>query len=180
MKVEEVGDQESIDSLVKNNFEQKLSDIRKSVEETRIRAVDRFATKDYERAIRLYGTIFQAVQTAATENEAEVEEKKKILMQIHTNLAVCYNKKEEWGETLKHIRQLEEIRSIDDQPKALYAKGVALMNRGELDNALAALVKVKKLKPLDNQVLKAIGELEKRKSGYKGFLKSFSKNLKLT
>lgn len=180
LKVEEVGDQEAIDNLINGTSEaQKLADIKKDVEETRIRAVDYFATKNYDKAIRLYQRILQIVQFAKTSSEAEVEERNKILIQIHTNLAVCLNKKEQWEETINHVRQIEEFIKIDDMPKVLYAKGVALMKLGENDQALAALVKAQKLKPLDNQIIKALEELKERKNAYDGFIKNFSKNLKL-
>lgn len=181
MKVEEVGDQEAIDSLLKDNASEKqtFADVTKAIEETRTRAIDYFATKNYDKATKMYLRILQKVQFVETSSNDEAEQVKQIMIKMHTNLAVCFNKKEEWDNTLTHIGLLEKIDMIDDMPKALYAKGVALTKKGEIDQALVALKKAQKLKPLDSNIITALEELKERKNTYEGFVKSFSKNLKL-
>lgn len=179
MKVEEIGDQEVIKELMSHESEaQKFADIKKGVEESRIRACDWFSAKEYNKAIRIYQQILQIVQISNTDGKAEDDERNNLVVLLHQNLAVCFNRKEEWTETINHIHQLEEFVNIDEKPKALYAKGLALMKLGENEKALDSLVKAQKLNPLSNEIIKALEELQQRKKGYNDFLKNFSKNLK--
>lgn len=177
VKLHEVGDQEIIDNLeVEKGV--KFSDIIQSLEEVRLRASDSFSSRRVDAAVKLYQRILQAANFAVTSNEEEENTRKDIVTRTHTNLAVCSNKKEEFTETLYHVKCLENLGSIDNQPKVLYAKGVALMKLGDYNEAVVALTKALKLKPLDKQVIQAVEELNKRKSAYDEERISFGKNLK--
>lgn len=181
VKVEDIGDQEAIDKLLSERSEvQKFTEIKESVEETRIRATDYFSKKKFDKAIKLYQRIIQTVGFASTSNEAEREQKLTLLKLIHTNIAVCSNKIEDWQQTMEHIRQLENLEGIDDNAKALHTKGRALTMLGENDAAMSALVKAQKLRPVNEQINEAIEELMKRKNTYEDFNKTFAKNLKLS
>lgn len=166
--------------LSEQSENQKFADIKISVEETRIRASDYFSMKKYDKAIKLYRRILQTVGLASTSDEAEMEQQNDLLSRIHTNIAVCFNKTEDGhSNTLQHIHELELLGSIDKNPKALYAKGRALIKLGVYTEAKEALVKALKLRPMDEQIINAIKELKQRETALDEFNKTFAKNLKL-
>lgn len=156
----------------------KFAEVKDSVEASRLRACDLFSQKKLTEAIKVYQRILQTVNLAKTSNEKEAKDRKDILIRTHTNLAVCFNKREDWKEALHHVEQLEAEVDISSQPKILYAKGRALMKLGEIDKALAALKQAMKLLPLDKQIGEAIEELKNRKNSYDSFRKTFASNLK--
>lgn len=90
-----------------NSEAQKFADIKKGVEESRIRACDWFSAKEYNKAIRIYQQILQIVQISDTDGKAENDERNEVVALLHRNLAICFNRKEEWAETINHIHQLE-------------------------------------------------------------------------
>lgn len=174
--MQEVGDQEIIDKL--NTQEgTKFADIKESLEEVRLRASDFFSKHKIDSAMKLYQRILQATKCCITCNECEENARNDILNRTHTNLAVCYNKKGEFSDTLYHIQCLESLGSIDNQPKILYAKGVALMKLGEFKEAADPLTKALKLKPLDKQIVEAVEDLNKRKKTYEEQQAAFGKKL---
>lgn len=178
--MEVVGDDEAIEKLLNaEKVSKKFADIKEVAEETRVRASDYFSKKRWVQAIKLYQRILQIVDFSETSSEKEAADKKDFLIRINTNLAICFNKKEDWPAAMSHIRQLEAISCIDGQPKVLYAKGRALMMLGENEKALEAFKTAIKLRPLDQQISKAIEDLKKRISSYDNFQKNFAKNLKL-
>lgn len=179
--MEDVGDQEKIDYLKNNVADEKknYADLKDSVEETRVRASDHFSRKRWTDAIKLYQRILQTIEYSKIAGEDEEHDRKEYLIRIHTNLAICFNKKEEYQKTMFHISRLEAFGNIDDQPKALYTKGRALMMLGDNENALVTLLKAQRLKQADIQINAAIEELKERKNSYDAFQKNFAKNLKL-
>jgi tetratricopeptide (TPR) repeat protein len=176
VKVQEVGDQEIIDKLNTQEGTQ-FADVKESLEEVRLRASDLFSKRKIDSAIKLYHRILQAAKFSITCNEQEETARNDVLIRTHTNLAVCSNKKGDFSETLFHVRNLELLGGINDQPKILYAKGIALMKLGEYDDAVDPLTKALKLKPLDKQIVEAVEELDKRKRAYDDERQAFGKNL---
>lgn len=178
--MEVVGDDEAIEKLLNaEKVSKNFTDIKEVAEETRVRANDYFSKKRWAQAIKLYQRILQIVDLSETNSKKETEDKKDFLIRINTNLAICFNKKEDWPVAMSHIRLLEQITCIDNQPKVLYAKGRALMMLGENEKSLEAFKKAIKLRPLDTQISQAIENLKKRINSYDGFQKTFAKNLKL-
>ena len=147
------------------------------MEEVFVRASDYFSRGKTESAIKIYKCVIQEAIFTNVRDEEEKKARNDIFIRAHLNLAVCLNKTDKYEETLTHIRYLENISNIDDQPKALYVKGFALMKLGELNQAVVPLTKALKLKPLDQQIIKAIEELNNRKKSYDNNRKAFGKNL---
>lgn len=180
LKVELVGDDAVIEQLLNSEKVSKdFSKVKISAEETRVRASDHFSRKQWDRAVKLYQCILENIEITETKDDKGAAEKKDFIIQINTNLAICYNLKGDWSNAMSHVRYIESLCSIDNQPKILYAKGRALMMLGENPEALAALKKALKLRPLDKQISQAVEELDKRKESYENFQKTFAKNLKL-
>lgn len=180
LKVDNIGDQASIDKLMKEvEGPRDYNDLKDSIEETRTRAADYFSKAKYDEAIKLYRRIVQICELSNATDDKERESRNDTLIRIHTNLTVCLNKKQEWSDMINHIKRLESLCSIDGKAKILYHKGRALLKLGELDEAEIALSKALKLSPMENQIIKSIEELQKRKTDYKAFNKNFAKNLNM-
>jgi tetratricopeptide (TPR) repeat protein len=176
LKIEEIGDQEIIDQL--NNSERdKLADIRASIEEVFVRASDHFCRGKYGSALKGYCRILQAANYSVTNTKEEEKSRTDILNRVQLNIAVVHNKTGEHKEALNQISGIEAIGSIENNPKVLYHKGLALMKLGELDEAVGPITKAIKLKPLDNQIIAAVEELERRKKAYEENKKAFAKKL---
>lgn len=180
-KVEEIGDPEAIEKLMQfqERGKRTFADVKDEIEETRLRATDLFSKKKISSAIKLYHFIVQAAELALSENEKDEKDRRNLLYRIHTNLAVCSNKIEDFHTAIEHIQRLEALDGIENQPKALFAKGYALMMLSEYTEASKSLVKALKLRPLDQQIIDTIQVLKKRKDDNKEFMKTFHKNLKL-
>lgn len=180
LSVDEVGDQAAIDKILEEESKPRIfSEIKQLVEETRLRASDYFCKQSIDNAVKLYQRIIQAVQFAKTVDEKEEIDKKNILVQVMTNLAVCKNKQEDWQQALEYVKMIEAFGSIDTQPKVLFAKGRALMKLGDIKKALFFLLKALKLRSDDKQIIQAIEECQKRQKNYDSFNKDFAKNLNL-
>jgi tetratricopeptide (TPR) repeat protein len=73
---------------------------------------------------------------------------------------------------------LEYLGSIEDQPKFLFAKGLALMRMGEHEKAKSFLLKAHRLLPLNDRINQGLNEVRDRINSYKSFCSSFAENLK--
>lgn len=178
LKVESVGQESAVEYIKGQSSQQaEYSVVKESIEETCARAKYSFSHGKYDQALKLYQRITQTVQAAKTRDEKEVEDRKGVLKRMHTNLAICYNKKEEWRDSIVHIRLLEELGAIDRQPKVLFAKGRALMKLGEIEEAQVNLLKAQRLNPLNPEINGCIAELASRKNSYNEFSRSFAKKL---
>lgn len=179
IKVENVGEESAVQYLL--NKPDEVSDISallQSVKETRERANNLFSKGKYDQAIKHYQKIIQSVQFARTHSDKEADYRIEILMKIHTNLVICHNKREEWHKALAHISLIEEIGSIDNNPKVLHAKGRALMKTGDNEAAGKALVKAQRLLPTNPEINASIAELVQRKTSYDQFINNFAEKLK--
>lgn len=179
MKVETVGKESEVEFLKKQSGQSNdFSAIQESIQETSARAKDCFSKKKYDQASKHYLKIIQTVWISKTYTEEEAKKKSEIRKSIHTNIAVCYNKKEQWREALYHIRMVEEI-SVDCDAKVWYTKGRALMKLGELEEAEKSLLKAHRLNPSNKDINECVAELAARKNSYNEFKRSFAEKLVL-
>lgn len=180
IKTENVGSKEEIEKLMSKKDERdKFADLKQPVEELLSRANDSCSKSKFEHAITLYQRALQVISTSETVNNDEKVEKVKLMKRTLMNLAISCNRNERYTDTLMHISNLESIISIEKEPKALFAKGKALMKTGENESALKFLVKAQALNPLNQQINDTIEELRQRKQKYNDFTSNFGKNLKL-
>lgn len=178
MKIELVGDEAAVANIMDIKSQPaEYSVVKESIEDACARASDFFSHGKYDSALKLYQHIIQNVQVAKIRDEKEAEDRKEIIKRMHSNLAVCYNKKEEWRDALVHIRQIEEMGPIDRQQKVLFTKGRALLKLGEIDEAQKALLSAQRLNPLNREINNCIAELAARKNSYNEFNRSFAKKL---
>lgn len=176
LKVEEIGDEEANRQFMNiENEIKKFSDVKTNAMEVLLRAKELFKIGNFESSIKKYQKIIQTVEIAETVNDAEKKEKLNVLQRAHINMAISFVKVDKYRRAVDAIQSLERICSIDNQPKALYTKGKALMILGEYDGAAAAMKRALLLLPADKTLLETVNQLIRRKESYEIESKKFAK-----
>lgn len=174
-----VGAKDEIEKLMNTRKErEKFADLTHPLDELFSRASDSCAKSKFDHAIKLYQRALQVLTVSETVDEEQKTAKAKMLKRVLINLAISCNRVEGYSDTLMYIRHLESIGSIEKEPKALFAKGKALMKMGETESALKFLVKAQLQSPLNQQINDTIEELKDRQKNYENFNSNFGRNLK--
>lgn len=161
LKVEEIGDDQSVNKINDLNEIKKFSDAKNLSKEARLRAKDYFDNGNIENAIRIYQKIQQMLEFAKPEGDDEFKERDELLIQVLSNLATCFNINDKPKKTLATIALIETKCDIDNQPKILFAKGKALRMLCEYQKALVPLKKAQKIRPNDKTITSELEKLDK-------------------
>lgn len=176
LKLEEIGDQINVDELEKSSFTKSFPTAKDIYHDGRLRAKNLFENKKFDAAIKMYEKMWQMLEFCSTENEDEIRERKELMIQNFTNLATCYNVREDPNKTMAMIRQIESLSDINGNPKGLFIKGKALRMIGEYKDAEIALTKAYRLIP-SSAIAKELKILDSCIAKYKDMTKKFSEKL---
>lgn len=177
VKVEEIGDQTKIDQLQDPTLQKSFQEAKDIYNDGRLRAKSLFENKKIESAIKIYEKIVQMLEFCKTETEEEIRERKEMLIQNFTNLALCYNLRDNPNKAISVIHQIEALTNIDKNAKILFIKGKALRLLGEYQPASVALIKAFRLNPLNETVGKELQYFDTAFANYKDISKKFAENL---
>lgn len=177
LKVEEIGDQTNIDQLQDPTLQKSFQEAKDIYNDGRLRAKSLFENKKIESAIKIYEKIVQMLEFCKTENEDEIRERKEMMIQNLTNLALCYNLRDNANKAISVIHQIEALTNIDKNAKILFIKGKALRLLGEYEPASVALIKAFRLKPLNETIGKELQYFDTVFANYKDISKKFAENL---
>lgn len=176
VKVENVGDEKAAQKFMKNNEIKSFNETIGDANEVYIKARDLFKRKNVTQAIKSYQKIVQIIETTPTVSDDEKKQQQELLVKVYTNLCVCYNIKEEPLQTLSALKELKRLTNIQSNSKLLFAEGKAQMLLGEYIFANDAFVKALKLKPKDEDIKKAIKQLEEKTNKHKQWKKNFTES----
>ncbi|VDL79369.1 unnamed protein product [Nippostrongylus brasiliensis] len=105
-----------------------------------------FNRKEYEKAIFVYKRASGIIEVPK-----ESEALSKLFSALHSNLAVCYAKLEDWNEVLKCTE--ESLRLHAANTKALFRRAAALAARNDTEEAMECLKRAQEIDPHDTVTL---------------------------
>ncbi|KAI9201946.1 uncharacterized protein BJ171DRAFT_515997 [Polychytrium aggregatum] len=126
-----------------------------------------------------YGALMPNKEKLSDGFRAEIEA---IQVSCHSNIAACHFKRQNWT---KVIASCDKVLSMDENnAKAYYRRGAALLNEGNLDRAEEDLRKALSLSPKDSAVVQELHRLreeqkkaeEKQKKEFAGM---FDRSVKI-
>ncbi|RDD47487.1 Tetratricopeptide repeat protein 9A [Trichoplax sp. H2] len=99
-----------------------------------------------------------AAQHRANSKEEQIkEEAQSIKLSLHNNLAVCLIKQNKWERAISHCDEALMLES--NNCKAIYRRGLAYLEIGNIDKAGKDLRKASALQPHDHNIQKALSRL---------------------
>lgn len=168
MKVEEIGNEESIQQLKEaGNTIKTFDEAKKLTEEGRLRAKTLVSEEKYKKAISIYKHILQVLGLCETSNEEEKKELNIIKVQVMTNMLCVFNLQERPQEALPFIKAIEKLCDINDNPRILFAKGKTMRLIGDFKTARDCLHLALKLRPLNAEIRTEIEKLAAAVQNYK-------------
>ncbi|VDO21467.1 unnamed protein product [Haemonchus placei] len=104
-----------------------------------------FNRREYEKAIFVYKRA-----SGIIEGPKNSEALSKLFSALHSNLAVCYAKLEDWDEVLKCTE--ESLRLHSANTKALFRRAAALSARNDTEEAMDCLKRAQEIDPHDTVI----------------------------
>lgn len=147
----------------KNNFsllKQKSEDVNKSAREN-------FKTGKIHQAIRAYHDIITMLQCCAIEDLNDIKERNQILYKTFCNLAVCYNRRNDFKKVFSICKEVRKLPNIEDNCKILFQEARAMITSGDFIEAGNLLQRAIKLEPNNLFIQKEINILKNKLSNYK-------------
>ncbi|CAO1441226.1 unnamed protein product [Diamesa hyperborea] len=178
MKVENVGDDKVAQNFMTNYKAKSFQTTLEDANEVYIKARDLFKRKNVSQAIKSYQKIVQIIETTRTNSDEEKKQQQEFLVKVYTNLCVCYNNKEQPNQTMSALKELKAITNVQSNSKLMFAQGKAHMLLGEYIEARTAFVQAMELKPKDEDIKKAIIQLEAKTNKHKQWEKNFTASFK--
>lgn len=121
-----------------------------------------FKNHDYHHAVDIYRKWIQKLKDVRLASDEEEAKQRDLIASMYQNVCICYNKINKPEKTCVMMRELEKLKSIRDNPKALFAKAKANMMLNNYDHARKFFMLTLNLVPDDVGVLEAIKELDRR------------------
>lgn len=112
-------------------------------------------------AIMTYVKCVNDIEKLHLGSEEEEKQTKEFLIKVYLNLCVCYVKNQNPQNCCLAMRQLERLKPIKNNPKALYTKARALIMLDDFVNAEIYLNKAQKLEPGNKSILAAFDDIKK-------------------
>lgn len=136
--------------------EKKFEDVYKYAKSLHQNGLEAFKLNNLEATLKYFHKAVNIMEFSQQSCEAEQEMQKALLIKLYTNLAVCYNKRNNPKRACIMCNELARITNINTNCKVLYQKAIALQNLGEYERAKALLMKAKNLKPTDEDINKRL------------------------
>ncbi|PAV78815.1 hypothetical protein WR25_00506 [Diploscapter pachys] len=115
-----------------------------------------FSRAEYEKAIFVYKRASGILDVSE-----KSESVRKLFSALHSNLAVCYAKLEDWKMVLESTEQ--SLNLHDGNAKALYRRATALNALGDIPEATECLTRALELEPNDTAILNELRRMSDEK-----------------
>ena len=146
VKLTDTGNDNAL-NMVNSEDRYKFSQVMPKAKQVNLRAKECFKRYDYHNASKLFHKAVQSVESCRLSNQEEQEEQKDFCIKTYTNLAVCYNKINLPKKTCLMCNELRRMSNIDENCKALFMEGRALLQLGEFKRAQQRLKQAHRLQP---------------------------------
>ncbi|XP_047042356.1 inactive peptidyl-prolyl cis-trans isomerase shutdown-like isoform X1 [Helicoverpa zea] len=114
-----------------------------------------FHTNNYTAAIQLFRKAINMLHKCRLADENEERRQEKLLKKLYINLVVCYNNVKQPLKACTACNELNRLKSLWNNPKALYQNAKALKMIGEYESAIKRLQRAKELKPDNEEMIAA-------------------------
>ncbi|XP_055837327.1 inactive peptidyl-prolyl cis-trans isomerase shutdown-like [Episyrphus balteatus] len=161
-----VGDMNATDELSDEN-RNKFPAVVIKAKEVHLKGIDFFGQSMYKNACKAFMKAVNALNFCQLKNEEEQEQQTAFLIKLHTNLAVCYNKLNQFNKAILMCREIRRLANDKMSCKALFQEGRALLMLGEFTRARTLLIRAQNIEPNNVDVNKELKTLEMRYSNYK-------------
>lgn len=155
------GDAEALDKLTPEE-QMSYAVVKQKVSDTRNHAKDFFQKNLVSNAISDYHKAVNYLERCTVKDESEQKEQIETLIQLYTSLAVCYNKKDNPRRACSMVNEIKRLGNIDQNSRALFHEGRALMNLGDYARAKNSLVKAQRLEPTNKAIAQELKLLNER------------------
>ena len=138
-----------------------------------------FSHQNYAAAINIYHHWIFKLEKSRLTSDDEEQKQKQLLIKMYQNICICYNKTNKPKKTCLMMRELEKLTSINNNPKALFAKGKANMMLNDFQYARKNFLMAAKLIPNDSGIVAAIEELNEREERQAQYNAESADNIKM-
>jgi len=120
--------------------------------------------------------VFDRESDLVQEEEQALKLIREIELPCCLNLALCYNKEQQWHYTIKYASQA--LEKEPDNSKALFRRGYAYLQIGEFQKARTGLVRANELSSgNDGQIIQALRQLKDKLKQQGENEKNFAKGM---
>lgn len=162
----DVGDEDAINKVPEED-RNKFSVILDRVKEVHLKGIDYFKHGNLNSAVRAFHKAVTALQFCRLSDEQEQQEQQKFLIKLFINLAVCYNRLNYPQKACSMCNELRRLTNINENCKALFQEGRALLMIGDFQRARNRLQRAQQLEPNNAEVIKELKLLNSKYETYK-------------
>lgn len=164
MNIEEVGDENAIESLPDEN-RKKFAYVEEKAEDVIKKAHDLYKQGRYSHACRNFHTVVSSLELCHLANQDEQDRQQAFLVKVYTQLMQCYIQMEDWKKACAMFNQLKGIKAADINKnfQAQLNNGIALGKLGEFSRALEFLRAAQRINPHNEAVNKELVAINKTK-----------------
>lgn len=155
LKISLTGDETGVDKLSESD-KRKFAIVMPKARAVHTKGKDVFNLRNWPAAARLFHKAILSLETCQLANIEEQKEQQAFIVQMYTNLAVCYNQMGLPAKTCSMCNEISRISDISKNKKALFHEGRALLKLGEFKKAETKLKKALKLAPADTEIGKEL------------------------
>lgn len=159
IRAEDVGDSEALTNL-DDTDRLSYAKVKEKVAQIRTYAKDCYKRKLFSNAIVKYLEAVEALHLCQLNNAEEENELKDTMVALYTNLALCYNLKDQAKDAQRMVNELRRFCDVSQNAKALYHEGKAFHKLGEYANARNCLNRALELEPNDVNIQAELKQLE--------------------
>ncbi|KFB41467.1 AGAP011458-PA-like protein [Anopheles sinensis] len=132
---------------------------KETVAEIRKVAKESFQRGMLPNAIEKYKAAVNILHKCQLKDDAEQKEQEETLIALYTSLAVCYNRRQQPKAACNAVNEIRRLCDINQNAKALYQEGKALLKLGDYNKARVCLKRAKQLMPGDENIEATLKEL---------------------
>lgn len=119
-----------------------------------------YQTGNNKKALSKYMRGLRILDTAHLRNQEEEDQMKHVQVKLCLNVALCSLKLQQNERAIAHCNRVLDVEPKN--PKALYRKGMALVNLGDFTKAHKFLTRAQQQNPSDSSIARALKELDQK------------------
>lgn len=138
-------------------------------------ANDMFRSKHYKPAIARYRKLTRILEDVSVSNEEEDNQRQGYLLKLYLNLCLCYTNIRNSQKAIIYGKLA--LKLDENNPKALYRLGNALILADDFDKAKEYLLRAREHKPFHSCVQKVLIELERKRKEHQQWESNFCRRI---
>lgn len=161
-----VGDANATDDIAEED-RNKFSIVKEKVKDVHLKGLDFYKQENIHYASKLFHKAVNALELCRLENEKDQVEQREFLVKLYTNLAVCYNRLDLPTKTCCMCNEIRRIADINQNCKALFQEGRAMLMIGEFRRSRTLLLQASRLEPNNQEIINELKVLAQKYETYR-------------